>query len=300
MKTEVRLNTASTQVILCAVFALIAFAGNSVLCRLALGNDSIDAASFTIIRLLSGSLVLAFVLFLKRRTVNQNAKGSWLASMMLFVYAVAFSYGYITLDTGTGALILFGAVQLTMILYSVAKGNKLHLIQWAGLCCAFGGFVYLVLPTLATPSLTGFVLMTISGIGWGFYSLIGKGSTNAMADTAYNFIRTTPLVMLLLLWAYTYADASWSQSGIVLAVLSGALTSGLGYALWYVALGGLTITQAAVIQLFVPIIAAIGGVIFAGEILTIRLMTASVLVLGGIFMVIYGKKAPHRVDAKLR
>jgi len=304
---------------ICASLALLAFAGNSILCRLALGQNTIDAASFTIIRLLSGSLMLALLLLFTRgnrrqskinsntdsaktntygentnganntNTSSAKSKGSWLAALMLFVYAVAFSYGYISLDTGTGALILFGAVQLTMILFSVFSGQKLQLGQWVGLVCAFAGFIYLVADSLATPSLLGFVLMTISGIGWAIYTLLGKGSSNPLADTSYNFIRTTPLVLLLLLWLYP--AGYWSVNGVLLAVISGTLTSGLGYALWYVALGGLAITQAAVIQLLVPIIAAIGGVIFAGEALSLRLVISSLLVLGGIALVIFDKKS---------
>ncbi|NRA54203.1 MAG: DMT family transporter [Gammaproteobacteria bacterium] len=302
--------TEQYKVPICASLALLAFAGNSILCRLALGQNTIDAASFTIIRLLSGSLMLALLLLFTRgnraqlktgvdtnistntsstHTSSAKSKGSWLAALMLFVYATAFSYGYISLDTGTGALILFGAVQLTMILFSVFSGQKLQLGQWAGLVCAFAGFIYLVADSLATPSLLGFMLMTISGIGWAIYTLLGKGSSNPLADTSYNFILTTPLVLLLLLWLYP--AGYWSVNGVLLAVISGTLTSGLGYALWYVALGGLAITQAAVIQLLVPIIAAIGGVIFAGEALSLRLVISSLLVLGGIALVIFAKKS---------
>lgn len=284
-------NISTLKIISCAVFALLAFAGNSVLCRLALGQNSIDAASFTIIRLLSGSIVLAVILIMSNRGITGlsqgTSKGSWLASLMLFVYAIAFSFGYVSLDTGTGALILFGSVQLTMILFSIFSGNKLHYSEWGGLVIAFAGFVYLVMPTLATPSLTGFLLMTVAGIAWGIYTLRGKGSLSPISDTAYNFIRTTPLVLVIFL--VSYPDASLSQTGVILAVVSGAITSGLGYALWYIALGGLSISQAAVIQLFVPIIAAIGGIIFGGENISSRLIISSVMVLGGIFVLMFGR-----------
>lgn len=276
------------QVIILTTFALLAFAGNSVLCRLALGDETIDAASFTIIRLLSGIAVLALIIMVTSRHQQKAApKGSWSAAAMLFLYAVTFSYAYISLDTGTGALILFGSVQLTMIAVNLLTGNRLHYTEWLGVVIAFAGFVYLVLPTLSTPSFIGFVLMTIAGIAWGFYTLRGRGSTHPLSDTAYNFLRTLPLVIMLL--AVTFRDAQLSQSGILLAILSGAVASGIGYTVWYIALGGLSVVQAAVVQLLVPVIATLGGVIFAGELLSVRLVVASVLVLGGILLVVLGR-----------
>ncbi len=272
-------------------FALFAFAGNSVLCRLALGEGQIDAASFTVIRLLSGIITLVIILLLTqgaKKPLQKNAsKGSWTAALMLFVYAIAFSYAYVSLDTGTGALVLFGAVQITMLLMAILSGNRLHYVEWIGVVTAFGGFVYLVLPSVSTPSLTGFILMTVAGIAWGFYSLKGKGSKHPLDDTAYNFLRTLPLVAILL--ALTIQQSHLSQTGIALAVVSGAVTSGIGYTLWYIALGGLTSTQAAVLQLLVPVIAAIGGVMFAGEMISARLVVASLLVLGGILLVVLGR-----------
>jgi drug/metabolite transporter (DMT)-like permease len=268
--------------------ALLAFAGNSVLCRLALGGATIDAASFTSIRLLSGIIVLAIILKMTHNVNKPVSKGSWMASVLLFLYAIAFSFAYVSLDTGTGALILFGAVQITMLLVSSLTGNRLHYIEWSGVFIAFSGFVYLVIPTVATPSMTGFILMTIAGIAWGFYSLKGRGSVSPLGDTAYNFIRTLPFVVILL--AVTFQQANLSGQGIILAVVSGGLTSGVGYTIWYSALRGLTPTRAAVVQLLVPIIAAIGGVIFAGESVSLRLLLSSVLVLGGILLVVLGKR----------
>lgn len=267
--------------------ALIAFAANSVLCRLALGNGAIDAASFTCIRLLSGAIALFIILHIKRDNSEISSKGSWLASFMLFIYAITFSYAYLSLDTGTGALILFGSVQITMIMLSLIAGTRLHLIELAGVVFAFTGFVYLIIPNITTPSINGFILMMISGISWGIYTLKGRGSKKPLRDTTYNFIRTIPLVVILA--AFTMQNMSYSTEGIVLALISGAITSGLGYTIWYIALGGLSSTQAAVLQLSVPVIAGIGGVIFVSEIITIRLIVSTIIVLSGILMVVLGK-----------
>lgn len=268
--------------------ALIAFAANSVLCRLALGNQTIDAPGFTIIRLLSGALVLAIVLKVSHKGTIVKSKGSWYSSIMLFLYAVTFSFAYITLDTGTGALILFGAVQITIILMSIYSGNKLYLLEWIGVIIAFIGFVYLILPGVNTPSISGFILMTVAGIAWGIYTLNGRFSKNPLLDTTYNFIRTVPLIIILLF--VTIKNGHYSSEGIWLAIISGGITSGIGYTIWYVALGGLTHTQAAVVQLLVPVIAAFGGVLFVSEKITSRLSIASLLILGGILIVVLGKK----------
>ena len=267
--------------------ALIAFAANSVLCRLALGNQVIDASSFTLIRLLSGSIVLLIILGATRKAGTAATKGSWTASFMLFLYAITFSYAYISLDTGTGALILFGSVQITMLLQSLISGTRLQAIEWAGVIVAFTGFVYLVLPGLTTPSMTGFLLMTIAGCAWGIYTLKGRESKNPLWDTAYNFFRTTPLLLLLAIT--TFGNAIYSPEGVLLALLSGGITSGVGYTIWYIALGGLSSTQAAVLQLLVPVIAALGGVMFVSEAITFRLTISAVMVLGGIAMVILGR-----------
>lgn len=288
---------AQLKVILATIFALLAFAGNSVLCRLALGDGAIDAASFTVIRFLSGSLVLVIILLLNRLIKQRQlyieqeistGRGSWLAGFMLFLYGVTFSYAYISLDTGMGALILFGAVQLTMILISLLSGNRLHYLEWMGVVIAFSGFVYLVLPTLSTPSMVGFILMTLSGVAWGLYTVKGRGCKDPILDTTYNFIRTLPFIAILLL--LTIQSVSLTQAGIIFAVLSGAIASGVGYALWYFALRGLSVMQAAALQLLVPIIAAIGGVIFASEVITMRLAISSFAVLGGILLVLFGRQ----------
>ncbi len=267
--------------------ALIAFAANSVLCRLALGEETIDAASFTVIRLLSGALVLLAILAFSNDKEASASRGSWSASLMLFVYAVAFSFAYISLDTGTGALILFGSVQITMILLSLVSGNRLHLSEWVGVIIAFTGFVYLVLPEVTSPSVMGFLLMIAAGIAWGMYTLKGRGSDHPLKDTAYNFLRTIPLVIILLV--ITIQDAHYSAAGVLLAVLSGGIASGIGYTIWYIALGGLSTTQAAVVQLSVPVIAAFGGVLFVSEAITARLTLSASMILGGILLVVLGR-----------
>jgi len=275
--------------------ALIAFAANSVLCRLALGNEAIDAPSFTGIRLVSGAIALFIILTIKgkisepkiKASKGMESKGSWTASLALFLYAITFSYAYLSIDTGTGALILFGSVQITMIVLSIISGTRLHPIEWLGLVCAFTGFVYPILPSITTPSINGLILMTISGISWSIYTLKGRSSINPLMDTAYNFSRTIPFVAILAI--FTLPNLSYTSEGIMLALVSGAVTSGLGYTIWYIALGGLSSTQAAVTQLSVPVIAAIGGVIFVSEPMTLRLIISASLVLSGILMVVLGK-----------
>jgi drug/metabolite transporter (DMT)-like permease len=267
--------------------ALIAFAANSVLCRLALGNHSIDASSFTVIRLLSGAIFLLIIIAITQNTTASISRGNWLASLLLFLYALTFSYAYISLDAGTGALILFGTVQITMILLSLISGTRLHYLEWAGVIIAFSGFVYLILPGVTTPSPIGFLLMTASGIAWGIYTLKGRRSKSPLRDTAYNFLRTTPLVIILAIVTINYTH--YSAKGILLALLSGGITSGVGYTIWYIALANLSSTQAAVLQLLVPVIAMLGGVIFVSEAITFRLGISTILVLGGILLVVFGQ-----------
>ena len=215
---------------------------------------------------------------------------------MLFLYAVTFSFEYITLDTGTGALIAFGSVQITIILYSIFSGHKLHWMEGLGTMIAFSGFVYLILPGVNSPSLKGFILMTIAGIAWGIYTLNGLGSKDPLRDTAYNFARTIPFLILLFL--FTMKNISYSLEGILLAAFSGAVTSGIGYTIWYIALRDLTNVQSAVVQLFVPALAAFGGVIFVSEVISLRLILASLFILGGILIVTLGKNYLKRSQSK--
>jgi len=286
--------------ILFTALALMAFAANSVLCRLALGEKSIDAASFTIVRLFSGAITLWVLIYLKSMIGNNKSNkekassGSWYGSLMLFIYALAFSFAYITLDTATGALILFGSVQITMILVNTFKGNRLHLIEWLGVVLAFTGFVYLMLPGINTPSLYGFILMTISGIAWGFYTLNGRGSQNPLMDTAHNFIKTIPLIVIVgILQILIMKGIQLSKTGIFLAILSGAIASGVGYSIWYSVLPNLSVVLSAVLQLLVPVIAAFGGILFVNELITQRLLLSGLMILCGILLVILSKQYLH-------
>ncbi|MFQ6607624.1 MAG: DMT family transporter [Fidelibacterota bacterium] len=267
--------------------ALTAFAANSVLCRLALGDEMIDASSFTIVRLLSGTIVLVTLTRIRKSGPILTPKRDWSASFMLFLYAISFSFAYVTLDTATGALILFGAVQITIILLSVISGNRLHLTEWLGVIIAFTGFVYLLLPGVSTPSLIGFLLMTIAGIAWGIYTLKGRHSKNPLEETANNFLKTLPIVIIVII--VTIQNVSYTTQGVVLAALSGGLASGIGYSIWYLALGGLSTTLAAALQLTVPVIAAWGGVIFVSEEITLRLTISASMILGGILTVVLGR-----------
>ncbi|MEE8527062.1 MAG: DMT family transporter [Gammaproteobacteria bacterium] len=276
--------SAAIKTVSLTVAALIAFAANSILCRLALGENTIDFASFTTIRLVSGAITLWLLTVVRSRTPSTAHPGSWLSAAMLFAYAITFSFAYVTLDVGTGALILFGAVQITMILAGLLAGERPRAFEWLGLAIAIGGLVYLVSPGLTAPSPIGAFLMAISGIAWGVYSLRGRGISDPVAATADNFIRSVPFVLLVSLVMIGSFDVS--ARGLVLAVLSGALASGLGYVVWYAALKGLTATRAATVQLVVPVIAAAGGALLLTEPVTTRLILASVFILGGVALAV--------------
>jgi drug/metabolite transporter (DMT)-like permease len=266
--------------------AMIAFAGNSLLCRLALKHTGIDAASFTSIRIISGALAL-WLIVLVRGSVR-GASGSWPSAFALFAYAAGFSFAYVSLSAGTGALLLFGAVQVTMISYGLWTGERLRWRQAAGLALAFGGLVGLLLPGLSAPPLHGSVLMLAAGVAWGVYSLRGKGVGDPTRVTAGNFLRAASfaagLSAAMLPWA------SLDSAGVWYAISSGALASGVGYAVWYTALRGLKATSAATVQLSVPVIAALGGIVFLDEVVTLRLLVAAAAILGGIAMVIVEKR----------
>ena len=268
------------------LLVLLAFAGNSVFCRLALKATRIDPASFTSIRLVSGALVLWLLVRLTRR--GARGDGNWGSALALFVYAAALSYAYIDLPTGLGALLLFAAVQVTMIGYALVHGERLQFGQWLGFGLAIAGLVGLLLPGLAAPSLFGSLLMLGSGVAWGVYSLRGKGAGDPTRVTAGNFLRAVPITLGLSL--LTIGQGNLDTTGVTYAVLSGAVTSGLGYSLWYMVLPSLRATTAASVQLSVPVIAALGGVAFVGEPLTLRLVLAAVAILGGIALVIRGRR----------
>lgn len=270
-------------------FTLIAFAANSLLTRMALGEGTIDAASFVSIRLVSGAVMLLAITATTQKKLSLSlSKGSWVAALMLFLYAIAFSFAYLQLATGTGALILFGTVQVTMILVALRQGEKPSTAEWGGLVIALLGLIYLVLPGLESPPVGGSVLMMISGVAWGFYSLLGRGSAQPVANTMNNFVRAVPFALGVSL--VSLSRVQLSGEGILLAVISGAIASGVGYAVWYAALRGLTATRAATVQLSVPVIAAVGGILFLQEALSIRLMLASVMILGGVGLAVVGRK----------
>lgn len=267
--------------------ALTAFAANSLLCRSALGHAALDPASFSTLRLASGAGTLLLITLSTRRG-SVGIRGSWGSAALLFLYAVPFSYAYVNLGVGTGALILFGAVQATMLTAAMSSGERLHLLQWTGLALAVGGLVYLVSPGLAAPAPIGCALMTTAGVAWGVYSLRGRGASDPLAETAGNFVRAVP--MTIVVSALTASHAAWNATGALLAVLSGALASGVGYAVWYAALTGLTAAQAASVQLAVPVVAAAGGVIFLLEPITTRLLLSAALILGGVGLALLGRR----------
>ena len=268
---------------LLTALALVAFAGNSILCRMALGARLIDPAGFTAVRLGAGALTLWLVVAIRSGGLPRLA-GQWGSAAALFLYAAAFSLAYISLGAGTGALILFGAVQLTMILAGLRAGERPRLAEWLGLALAASGLVVLVRPGLTAPSPAGSALMATAGVAWGVYSLRGRGSTEPLRNTAGNFLRALPLALLMLLVAGR--GAAWDPRGVLLATVSGALASGVGYAIWYAALPALTATRAALVQLLVPVLAAAGGVVVLGEAIPLRLPVAAALVLGGVALAI--------------
>lgn len=278
-----------TRIVLLTTIAMVAFAANSLLCRMALREAHIDAASFTAVRLTSGALILGLIMQFRDGSIRQH--GSWSSALALFSYAGAFSYAYLSLPASTGALLLFGAVQATMIGYGLWRGERLGRFQAIGLALACAGLIGLMLPDLSAPSLHGALLMVIAGIAWGIYSLSGRGGTDPAASTASNFIRTLPFAALLSVAMSSHAG--FDSQGIGYAVASGALASGLGYAIWYSALPGLRATSAAVVQLSVPVIAALGGAYVLDETITRQLVFSAIAILGGIALVIAGRRSTN-------
>jgi len=275
------------QTSLLTTLTMIAFASNSVLNRLALGQNTIDATSYTTIRLISGAVMLFMIASLYRKNEQLILRGSWISAAFLFLYAITFSFAYLSLTAGTGALILFGSVQITMIIAALSSGERPHILEWIGLFLALGGLIYLVFPGLAAPSPLGSALMAIAGIAWGFYSIRGRGSNNPLAATAGNFVYAIPMILLIRL--VSLSNIHVSTNGILLATLSGALASGMGYVIWYAALRGLTTIRAAIVQLSVPVIAAWSGVIFLAENISLRLLVAGVFILGGIALAVFSR-----------
>ena len=272
-----------------AAFALLAFAANSIFCRLALINDAIDPHSFTAVRLLSGAAFL--FLLVRLRQPGNRVGGSWKGGLALFLYAWLFSIAYLQLGAGAGALILFGAVQITMFAVSVLRGERVASRVLLGMLVAFAGLVALLLPGADAPSPGSALLMVISGIAWGAYSLIGKGSANPLNDTAGNFIRSIPLLLIPALAGVFSGHLSLTTPGLLYALASGMLASGAGYAVWYGVLRQISAQQAATLQLSVPVIAALGGVMVLSEPLSLRLMASSVVVLGGVALALWARKS---------
>lgn len=289
--SEPRAGPPLPQTVALTALAMLAFAANSLLCRLALRQALIDPASFGSIRLVAGALTLAAIVRF-RPGPAAAVHSDWRAAAMLFTYVACFSFAYLSLSAGTGALILFGAVQVTMFSAGLRAGETFRPLAWFGLALAVAGLVYLVSPGVAAPPLLGAAMMALAGMAWGVYSLRGRGVSDPLAATAGNFLRATPLALLVsvLLARQAHADTA----GVALAVISGAVTSGIGYVVWYAALRGLPALRAATVQLSVPLIAALGGVALLSEALTPRLLAASAAILGGIALVLASKSRNTR------
>lgn len=297
-----------TRVFILTSLAMIAFASNSLLCRAALKQTAIDPASFTFIRILSGALALWVIMTLRSLRSSHVANGSparihssrnignWVSAFALFAYAAAFSFAYVDLSAGTGALLLFGAVQATMILWGVRNGEKLDALQILGILIALIGLVVLVFPGLSAPPLLGSFLMITAGIAWGVYSLRGKTATDAIAATTGNFFRAWPFALVLS--AFMIQQACRDSLGTIYAVVSGAITSGIGYVIWYAALPNLKAASAATVQLSVPVLAATGGILLLGESISLRYVIASIAVLGGIALVIMERQRGPRCEPR--
>jgi drug/metabolite transporter (DMT)-like permease len=275
-----------TRAYILTLAAMIGFAGNSLLCRLALKQTNIDAASFTFVRIVSGAIALLLITNMRKATPHRM--GSWSSAVALFVYAAAFSFAYVSLSAATGALLLFGAVQATMIAWGLRKGEELRARQWLGLAVALSGLVALVFPGLSAPPWVGSILMSAAGMAWGVYSLRGKNGGDPIFATTGNFLRAVPMAAVLCL--ARLPSLRFDSAGIGYAMLSGAIASGAGYVIWYSALPQLRTTSAAAVQLSVPVLAAAGGILLLGELITMRFLIASIAILGGIAFVVLEKQ----------
>lgn len=277
-----------SRTILLTSLALTGFAANSLLCRAALDTRSIDAASFTLVRLTSGALVLGAIVAARSGARAVLGEGSWRGAAALFLYAIAFSYAYLRLGAGVGSLILFGVVQATMIAAGLRASERLRVRQWVGLALALGGLAGLSLRGATAPDPLGAALMAFAGVAWGAYSLLGRGCARPLEATAGNFLRTVGFALAAAAWSWPGLHAS--AKGLALAIASGALASGVGYALWYAALRSLTATGAAIVQLIVPVLAALASVALLGEALTPRMVAAGSAILGGVALAIAARR----------
>jgi drug/metabolite transporter (DMT)-like permease len=276
------------RVFIFTALAMVAFASNSLLCRQALKHTAIDAAIFTLVRIVSGAVCLWIIVQIRKGPVQKA--GSWLSALALFGYAALFSFAYLRLTAGTGALLLFAAVQATMITWAIRRGERLRLPQVGGIILALAGLIALVLPGLSAPPFGAALVMLGAGVAWGVYSIRGRAGGDPLRATAGNFLRATPMAVLLGL--VMVRAAHWDSAGVIYAIISGAIASGVGYAIWYTALPGLKATGAATVQLSVPVLAAAGGILFLHEPITLRFALASVAVLGGILLVILERRTP--------
>ena len=279
--------SSASRTIALTTVAMMAFAANSVLCRLAFTSASIDPATFTLVRLTSGTVMLLIIWLAIKR--GGQVCGSWSAAIALFAYTSAFSFAYISLSVGAGALLLFGAVQATMVMTGLVRGERQTLAQWLGFVLALVGLAALLAPGVSAPPVTGAFLMLVAGVAWGAYSLLGRGVVDPVSATAGNFLRTLPMALALCVVVVIFS-AKLSVSGLIYAALSGAVASGLGYTIWYAAIPGLTLTQGASVQLSVPVITALGGALVLGEGITVRLTVSSLAILSGIGLVIASKR----------
>lgn len=282
----------SLRIIALTSLAMLAFAGNSLLCRSALATTTIDAASFTTVRLIAGAVTL-WLIGLRHQSKPQK-RGNWQSALLLFCYAAGFSFAYINLSAGTGALLLFGAVQVTMIGVGLLSGERLNWQQLVGFICAFAGLSVLLAPGLEAPSFLGSALMVGAGVAWGLYSVRGRSAGNPIQKTGVNFLRTVPFAFAMSLMFYR--QMSLDGMGIGLATASGGLASGVGYAIWYTVLPALQTTSAATVQLCVPILATFGGVVLLAEPITLRLTISSLAVLGGIALFILNQDRSNGSD----
>ncbi|HCA77205.1 DMT family transporter [Alteromonas oceani] len=274
------------KLVLLAALAMTAFAANSLLCRMALVETDIDPASFTFWRLTSGALMLTLLVVMRNQKPLQE--GNMASAIALFVYAAGFSFAYVSMTTGAGALLLFGAVQVTMISWGLFKGERMSALQWGGFLLALIGLILLLLPNAAVPQLSSALMMLAAGIAWGVYSLKGKGAKFPIEATAGNFIRATPLALVLLV--IFWPGGEFHAEGMAYAVASGAIASALGYALWYSILVHIAAIKAATLQLSVPVLAVFAGWLFLDEPVTLRIILSSLAVIGGVAMVIWVKK----------
>ncbi len=286
-------STSQLRVVLLTTFALCAFAANSVLNRLALGSQLIDPTTYITIRLVSGALVLWLLNSVSKQKISLPLLVSWWSAFYLFLYGIAFSYAYQSLSSGMGAFVLFGTVQTTMLSATVLKGERPHWSEWFGLSIALAGLVYLLFPGLSAPNPLGALLMVTAGVAWALYTLKGKSAKDPLETTAANFVMAVPMVLVASI--FNFSTSYFNSQGVLYAVISGSLSSGVGYAVWYAALRGLTNTRAALLQLSVPIIAALGGVVFLSETITSRLVWAGLLIVSGVgFALGFGKTTNKR------